>query len=395
MTTDQMGRRSPARLLKIFGFGAVVAVLAGVTLAAFGVHRIYYAHVCRSAELGAIRLARTILDERPPILTGSAGRGTAIAVAPARLPELDVRIRRYVPALSLLRISLFDRDGRVLYSTEPTVVPSGQTRNAALGSALNGHASSSRVDARVAGGTADAVLSYVPLREGDHVLGALAVTTDISGSRGDFKRMLVLSTALVAAGLVAGVGVLYVLVRGAAREVDQAHRDLEMMAITDVLTGLANRRYLMARAEEECARIRRQRGRDPAKAGVGFIMADIDGFKAVNDTHGHLVGDDILRSVADRIRRVTRRYDIVGRYGGDEFLVVVPGTDFDETGSVAERLWQTVRDEAFAIDGSTARITVSVGFTCAEGDDVQAALKRADEALYRAKNAGRDRIVAF
>jgi diguanylate cyclase (GGDEF)-like protein len=115
----------------------------------------------------------------------------------------------------------------------------------------------------------------------------------------------------------------------------------------------------------------------------------------VNDTHGHFAGDEVLRAVADRIRRVTRRYDIVGRYGGDEFLVVVPGTDFDETGSVAERVWQTVRDEPFALPCDPVRVTVSVGFTCADGDDVNAALKRADEALYRAKHAGRDRIVAL
>jgi diguanylate cyclase (GGDEF)-like protein len=219
--------------------------------------------------------------------------------------------------------------------------------------------------------------------------------TDVSTARANFTR--VLATSITVALIVLGsvFGVLFVLVRTAAREVEAAQHDLETMAVTDVVTGLANRRYLMARAAEECARIPRQRGRDPAKSGVGFIMADIDGFKAVNDTHGHFVGDDVLRAVADRIRRVTRRYDIVGRYGGDEFLVVVPGTDFDETGSVAERVWQIVRDEPFALPGDPVRVTVSVGFTCADGDDVNAAIKRADEALYRAKHAGRDRIIAL
>ena len=152
----------------------------------------------------------------------------------------------------------------------------------------------------------------------------------------------------------------------------------------------------MARAADECARIPRQRAKGTAKGGVGFIMADVDNFKAANDTHGHLAGDAILRAMADRIRRVTRRYDVVGRYGGDEFLIIVPDTDFDETRGVAERVWQVVREEPFALGGGDVSrdITVTVGFTCAVDDDVNAAIKRADEALYRAKDHGRDRIAA-
>jgi diguanylate cyclase (GGDEF)-like protein len=195
--------------------------------------------------------------------------------------------------------------------------------------------------------------------------------------------------------LVAVFGFLFAVLHATLTRVEAAQRELETVAVTDAVTGLANRRYLMARAAEECARIPRQRGRDPMKAGVGFIMADIDGFKTVNDTYGHLAGDEVLRAVAERIRRVTRRYDIVGRYGGDEFLVVVPGTDFDETGSVAERLWQVVREEPFTAGAISVPVTVSVGFTCADGDDVNAALKRADEALYRAKHGGRDRVIAL
>ena len=231
-------------------------------------------------------------------------------------------------------------------------------------------------------------------------LGAFTVyglytVTNHGAPRGEILRVLAWSEGLAFAVLIGAFGFLFVLMRTAVRQIESAQNDLETMAVTDSLTGLANRRYLMSRAAEECARIPRQRGRDPAKVGVGFIMADVDSFKSVNDTHGHLAGDDVLRAIAERARRVTRRYDIVGRYGGDEFLLVVPGTDFDETGSVAERLWQTVRDEPFVIGGVITRVTVSVGFTCAEDDDVTTALRRADEALYRAKNAGRDRVVAL
>ena len=224
---------------------------------------------------------------------------------------------------------------------------------------------------------------------------SLYIVADDGSSRGHFVQLLAWSMGLALAVLLAAFGFLFMLMRSAVRQMEAARHDLETAAITDALTGLANRRYLMSRAAEECARIPRQRGREPAKVGVGFIMADVDSFKAINDTHGHLAGDDVLRGIAERARRVTRRYDIVGRYGGDEFLLVVPGTDFDETGSVAERLWQTVRDESFVVAGELTRITVSVGFTCAEDDDVTTAIRRADEALYRAKQGGRDRVIAL
>lgn len=378
-------RKTPARLLRAFAIGAVIALVASVGMAAVGIHRVYYANVRGTAELNARRLADVITRDARVFVFPAAG-GTDAARA-----ALDAQLRRDVVSLGLVELTVFDRSGRAVYSTAGGRGHMPSSDRSALDQAFAGETVSSFVQ----DGTVDGLVSYLALRDGAEVIGGLRVITDVSRFRGEFTSLLAVSTAVAVAVLLAVFGFLFVLVRAASRQVDAAQHELETMAVTDVLTGLANRRYLMARAAEECARIPRQRGRDPAKAGVGFIMADIDAFKSVNDTHGHLAGDDILRTVADRIRRVTRRYDIVGRYGGDEFLVVVPGTDFDETGSVAERVWQTVREEPFAIADGAAKVTVSVGFTCADGDDVNAALKRADEALYRAKNGGRDRVVAL
>ena len=391
-------RRGPARLLRSFAIGAGIALVVSVALAGLGVYRIYSAHVVRTAEIEAMRVAQMILDQERPRLTSGPRGGARLAVSPDRLSAIATQMLRHTASLAMAGFTLLDRDGRVVYSTERATIGTLVADGDAFAAALAGLPRSTLATHLPpgAGAEVDRVESFVPLRDGDRIIGVAQIATDVTWTRREFGRVLALSTGAVVIVLLGVLGFLFVVVRGAARQVEQAHRDLEMMAITDGLTGLANRRYLMARAADECARIPRQRAKGAGKGGVGFIMADVDDFKAVNDTYGHLAGDFVLRSIADRIRRVTRRYDIVGRYGGDEFLIVVPDTDFDETRGVAERVWQVVREEAFALGGDTrGGMTVSVGFTCADDDDVNAAIKRADEALYRAKHAGRDRVTTF
>lgn len=381
------GKRRPAGLLRTFVAGSLVAVAVMVALAGAGVYRIYYSHVVGHAEVNAVQLTRTLAEHERDTLAGNPAAGDAAA-------RLDERMRKYLKPLDVLKISVYAPDGRVLYSSDPTAARENVSADPRFRAAMAGEPDTRFVKDRSGTGL-DLVESFVPIRDGDRILGSLATCTDVTWSRSEATTVVTLATLIVLCVLLGVFGFLFGIVRIATRQMAAAQRDLETMAITDALTGLSNRRYLMARAADECARIPRQRARGAAKSGVGFIMADIDGFKSVNDTHGHLAGDDVLRTVADRIRKVTRRYDIVGRYGGDEFLVVVPDTDFDETRAVAERLWQTVREEPSVVGGVMRPVTVSVGFTCADDDDVQAAIKRADEALYRAKHAGRDRIVAF
>jgi diguanylate cyclase (GGDEF)-like protein len=120
-------------------------------------------------------------------------------------------------------------------------------------------------------------------------------------------------------------------------------------------------------------------------------MIDIDHFKLVNDTHGHLVGDDVIREVAQRLAHGLRSTDVVGRYGGEEFAVVLPEADGGDT--VPERLRAAVADVPVPTRSGPVSVTVSIGMTWLQpGDDVTSALSRADTALYRAKQGGRNRI---
>jgi two-component system cell cycle response regulator len=164
------------------------------------------------------------------------------------------------------------------------------------------------------------------------------------------------------------------------------------LALTDELTGLYNRRYVVAHLEELVARVNAEGITD-----TSLMMFDIDHFKSVNDQYGHPGGDDALRQIADRALRGVRSIDLVARLGGEEFLIVMPETSLDAAVHVANRLRRSVADEPFLIHtiGEHRPITISAGIAIARpGDTVDTLLQRADDALYQAKNTGRNKVVA-
>lgn len=167
-------------------------------------------------------------------------------------------------------------------------------------------------------------------------------------------------------------------------ELEEKNKLLERLSTTDRLTGLFNRLHLDRVLAQEWARFQRQ------QTPFSLILLDIDAFKAVNDTYGHQVGDSVLVEVARVMELHVRRSDVVGRWGGEEFLVVCIDTDLDQALTVAEKLRVALAAQPIAVTGpKTGSFGVSVASGC---DSVQALVSRADEALYRAKNAGRNRV---
>ncbi len=152
----------------------------------------------------------------------------------------------------------------------------------------------------------------------------------------------------------------------------------------DPLTRVFNRRKILHELEKEYERSKR------FKQPLSILMIDIDHFKRVNDTYGHLVGDLVLQKVAKVIKNSIRKIDLVGRYGGEEFLVILPGTPLQGAVRVAERIRKKIEEENFPIVG---HITVSVGAAeLREYDDIESLIHRADEKLYEAKKSGRNRV---
>jgi two-component system cell cycle response regulator len=162
--------------------------------------------------------------------------------------------------------------------------------------------------------------------------------------------------------------------------------ELQRLAATDSLTGTNNRRHFLQHAQQELQRSER------FSLPMALLMLDIDKFKSVNDSFGHATGDTVLKAVVMACNQNLRHVDLFGRLGGEEFATLLPQTDLDGALTMAERLRQAV--EALEIDGNGAplRVTVSIGLSALRpGEDLDALMRRADAALYRAKDEGRNR----
>jgi two-component system cell cycle response regulator len=179
--------------------------------------------------------------------------------------------------------------------------------------------------------------------------------------------------------------------RYSARMRDNMQLSIEM-AITDALTGLYNRRYMethLASAVDQAM----CRGKP-----LTLLVLDVDHFKSINDAYGHDAGDDVLREFAIRLRKSIRGIDLACRYGGEEFVVVMPETEMAIGATVAERIRRRIATEPFTIRNGTTvvDVTISIGIAAlaSANDHPSAILKRADQALFRAKREGRNRVAA-
>lgn len=173
-------------------------------------------------------------------------------------------------------------------------------------------------------------------------------------------------------------------------QLQDANAKLAQLAVTDPLTGLHNRRSVYSHLEREFVRAKRY------EHPLAVAMLDIDHFKKVNDTYGHQTGDQVIRLVADALRRTIRQTDLAGRFGGEEFLILAPETGREHALTMAERIRLAV-EEASAVSPGGPPVTVSIGVATTEVPDATSSeelVRLADEALYRAKREGRNRVVA-
>jgi diguanylate cyclase (GGDEF)-like protein len=224
-------------------------------------------------------------------------------------------------------------------------------------------------------------------------------SADSSSSLGSGIAALRTQIGILSIGVAVGLFYFYPLIRAQARERGKLEKmtaslsmksaTFQQAALTDPLTGLQNRRYFddaLAEYMDEFSRIGRP---------IGIMIVDIDHFKSINDTHGHDVGDEVIKGLADTVREYTRYHDIAARIGGEEFAVVAPNLGMVELEKLANRLRLAVSDLVFNAGNVSIRITVSIGIAVWDGKETGAKLyKRADASLYDAKRSGRNRVCA-
>ncbi len=213
------------------------------------------------------------------------------------------------------------------------------------------------------------------------------------------NRLLFATGVLLSTALFFGVFFIYPLIRGQVREEDKLRamtrslsarsETLEHAALTDGLTGMQNRRYFDDALREyivEFGRIGKP---------VGLMILDLDHFKKVNDTHGHDVGDEALKAVANCLRTMTRYHDVVARLGGEEFAVVAPNMDAEMLERFAERIRKAIAAMTVMAGEVRLKVTASVGLAVWDGKEAaEEFFRRADRQLYEAKRQGRNRVCA-
>jgi diguanylate cyclase (GGDEF)-like protein len=392
------------RFIRRLALIAALSILVTIAAAGYGIFRVYRGHVIRDAEAAAISLSEILVAQNEDLLIAPGPDGQPrLSIAPAHLGLVEHNLRLQLTPFQIVKVKIYDRKGEILFSTEPGLVGEIDDDNSRLLNALGGRPDShleqkDRVrdlaDERKL--DVDVVETYVPIRVGERVIGVFEIYRDVTKYRQEIHsavgNSILLLTAIV--GLVVGVALFFVV--RASKKLDTAQRQLRRMATTDALTGVMNRGTILARAREEISRIDRRREED-SDYGLGFILLDIDHFKMINDRFGHLTGDQVLCEICERIRSILRSYDLLGRFGGEEFLIVLPDASLTGALATAERIRQAIRSKPFVFQEPLFDVTASFGVAIAreQEHDLSRILQRADEGLYLAKERGRDGVATM
>ncbi len=385
------------RLLTVLAFFSAIAIIA---LASFGMNRIYTHQVINMAEKEAILISLLLVDHsRDTLFDHNDSTKLHLKIEPLEISLLNKTLGEFLHPFDIVKIKVFSPDTRVIYSTDNVIIGEMIPQNERLMRALSGASDSHIVFKESVRDLknettfdVDVVETYTPIIVDGKILGVFELYIDVTKFRdeirtGTLQSLLLLSSILLLVYIIA-----FGVARSGMKQVAEAEERLRNQAMIDALTGVFNRGELMSRAEEEMARVTRH-GSDGDNGELSLIMLDIDHFKRVNDTYGHQAGDAVLSKMSERIKQGLRLYDIMGRYGGEEFLLLLPHTDLTNACVVAERVRTSVAEKPFTFKEQSLAVTISLGIcSITPGINLTDAINRADQALYRAKQKGRNRV---
>jgi diguanylate cyclase (GGDEF)-like protein len=402
MDEHSSDHKASSRLLRLLLKTALISSLLIIIVVGYAVSLLYSQHIIEDAEHDAISVGQAILSlERHQLLSLDEQGAERLSVLKDGFETLDETMKQALSPFNILKIKVFSTDGTIIYSTDHSIIGKNNAGNSRLQIALSGGISSSRQTKEeftdLLGETkfdVDVVETYIPIFNSENdVVGSFEVYQDVSLSNIKSQEAITKSLATMAIVLTIAFSLSLIIVRVAARELNSVHLKLHKMATVDNLTGIKNRKSIISSIKEEISRLHRHNN-EMVTAPLSVIMIDVDDFKSINDNYGHLVGDHVLRDIAQLIDETLREHDLIGRYGGEEFLVLLPDTEQKGAELLAERVRHEVEVFNFTHEGEKIPLTVSLGVhtMSKEKTDYEEVIKQADNALYQAKRAGRNRV---
>lgn len=316
----------------------------------------------------------------------------------------DRHVKTFLSPFEIHKIKVFNFNREIVYSNERDIIGVKDKNNRSLIKSLQGKVNSHLVKKNEIVDlseekhlNADVVETYFPVKDDKgKILGAMELYVDVTRYSDEIMHRVTTSVISISAILIVVLAFSYFIVRTATKTVKDLLDQMYNMAIYDNLTGIYNRGAIIDRAKSELSLMKRRIiDGEPPKC-LGVIMIDLDHFKKTNDTYGHQVGDKVLCEFTDRIKQSLREYDVFGRYGGEEFVILLPETDREKAVAAAERLRKIIMETPFLINGTSLNITASFGATCCYDpyESLDELIKKADDAMYEAKESGRNRVVS-
>lgn len=378
----------------LFQAGIFLAILVCVVMPIYHQFYIYpsfHKQLIKITENEAIRSGKHMMHlfvDNPP--------QKAIDLSEAIKAELNI----FITDFSLMKIKVFNSSGKIVFSTSKEEI--GQINQkeyfheiVAKGNpyTLVVQKNSNTLEDKLS--LIDVVETYVPMMNKGEFKGAFEIYYDITARKEALEKLnLKIRSLLLGLSLFLLITIAVVFFKG-KRMLIERHRmeeELEYLANTDTLTRISNRRHFLTHLNFEISRFIRYS--HPAS----LLLFDIDHFKSVNDNYGHQVGDEVLRMVAQTCNNMLRENDLIGRYGGEEFIIFLPETSKDKALLVAEKIRAAIELMKIPYKGSSFSITVSIGVApmpAAKPISEDILISQADHALYQAKNSGRNRVICY
>lgn len=384
---------SSSVFLRRFCWVAVSAAALILVLSSFVTFKLYERYVVGLAESNAVNIANSIVSVHQEQLSDALSP----PLLPPQLLSLDEMIKAFMGPYGIVKVKLFSLDGTVIYSNDMSIIGKNALGNKHLEVALNGGESSViqtknqiRDLAHQDRFDVDVVESYVPMRNPQgEVIGVFEIYQDMTLFREEVNQGVLYFLAELGVILISVIFATFWFMRKAAVTMVMQQKELGRLATIDTVTNLYNRAEITRRMESEWQRYQRNQA---DKRTFSLMMLDLDHFKSINDKYGHQVGDELLNQVSARILSEVRSYSDIGRYGGEEFIVLLPETSMSELVKVSDRVLRLVAETPYSVLGHQINITVSIGIATSSQFDARldAVIKRVDDNLYKAKAAGRN-----